>query len=58
MSLSRSLYQMVEEIRDLAEKANAEEAKSAMTYCIKQLKISAIARSKSAEEEEESDEED
>lgn len=40
MSLSKPIFELVEEIRDLAEKADKDDARSALTYCLKQLKIS------------------
>ncbi len=44
MPLNKPIFELVEEIRDWAEKADGEEAHSALVYCVKQLKISARAK--------------
>lgn len=43
MSKNPSLQELLDAIAEAAEKANPEEAKSALSYCLKQLKISVAA---------------
>ncbi len=51
MIFPKHIFELVEEIRDLADRANTDEARSALIYCIKQLKISAASRRQEEEEE-------
>jgi len=51
MTSSKSIFELVEEIRELAEQAHLDDARSAMIYCVKQLRISAASRRQSDDEE-------
>ncbi|MBC7659254.1 MAG: hypothetical protein H7249_06055 [Chitinophagaceae bacterium] len=44
MDRTKQIYELVEEIRELAERASPSDARSALIYCIKQLKIAATSR--------------
>lgn len=43
MSDDKTIKQLIEEITAIADKGNEDEVKSALLYCLKQLKISAVA---------------
>ena len=58
MSLSKPIFELVEEIRDLAERASKDDARSALIYCVKQLKIAASARRQEEESDESSDDDE
>jgi hypothetical protein len=58
MSLPKQIFELVEEIRELADRANSEDAKSALIYCIKQLKISAASRRQEEEDDDIDDDDD
>ena len=51
MPLSKPIFELVEEIRDLAEKAGKEDARNALSYCLKQLKIAVSARRQTEEDD-------
>jgi len=55
MTFPKQIFELVEEIRDLADKATTDEARSALIYCVKQLKISVASR---RQEERDDDDED
>lgn len=40
---SQSIRELLEDLNNLAEKAPEEEARSILSYCIKQLKVSVIS---------------
>ncbi len=44
MKTDQTLSQILEEIREYSSKANPDEARSALLYCLKQLKISAVSQ--------------
>lgn len=58
MSLPKQIFELVEEIRELSERANSEDAKSALIYCIKQLKISAASRRQEEGDDDDIDDDD
>ena len=51
MTRTKQIFELVEEIRNLADQAAEQDARSALTYCVKQLKIAVASRRQEDDED-------